>query len=146
MARHIVIIQGHPDLRRPHFGHALAIAYVSGAEQAGHDIRRIVVATVNFPILRTKEDFETGVPPDSIREAQNVSLWADDLVMVYPLWHGTTPALFKGFLEQVFRLGFAMAYEAGRMPKKLLTGKSARTLSRWGCRPSSIDGTSERMD
>lgn len=132
MARHILIIQGHPDLRRTHFGHALAEAYASGAEQAGHEVKRIEVATVDFPILRTKEDFETGVPPDSIREAQGVVRWADHLVMVYPLWLGEMPALLKAFLEQIFRPGFAIAYVAGRMPKKLLTGKSARIVVTMG--------------
>lgn len=126
------IIQGHPDLRRTHFGHALAQAYARGAEQAGHEVKQLEVATLDFPILRTKEDFETGVPPDSIREAQGVIRWADHLVMVYPLWLGGMPALLKAFLEQVFRPGFAMAYEAGRMPKKLLTGKSARIVVTMG--------------
>ena len=90
------------------------------------------MATLDFPTLRTKEDFEVGVPPHSIREAQAVIRWADHLVMVYPLWLGGMPALLKAFLEQVFRPGFAMAYEAGRMPKKLLTGKSARIVVTMG--------------
>jgi putative NADPH-quinone reductase len=109
MARHIVIIQGHPDLRRTHFGHALAEAYARGAEQAGHEVKQIEVATLDFPILRTKEDFETGMPSHSICEAQGLIRWADHLVMVYPLWLGGMPALLKAFLEQVFRPGFAMA-------------------------------------
>ena len=132
MARHIIIIQGHPDLRRTHFGHALAEAYASGAEQAGHEVKRIEVATLDFPVLRTKEDFETGKPPASICEAQGLIRWADHLVMVYPLWLGEMPALLKAFLEQVFRPGFALAYEAGRMPKKLLKGKSARIVVTMG--------------
>lgn len=132
MARHILIIQGHPDLRRTHFGHALAEAYTSGAEQAGHEVKRTEIATLDFPILRTKEDFETGAPPDAIREAQGAIRWADHLVMVYPLWLGEMPALLKAFLEQVFRPGFAMAHETGRMPKKLLRGKSARIVVTMG--------------
>lgn len=42
------------------------------------------------------------------------------------------PALLKAFFEQVFRPGFALAYESGRMPKKLLTGRTARVVVTMG--------------
>jgi putative NADPH-quinone reductase len=42
------------------------------------------------------------------------------------------PALVKAFLEQLFRPGFAMVYQEGRMPKKLLKGKSARIVVTMG--------------
>ena len=38
--RNIVLIQGHPDNTSPHFGHALASAYATGAAGAGHQVRR----------------------------------------------------------------------------------------------------------
>jgi putative NADPH-quinone reductase len=38
MSRHITIIQGHPDPKGNHFGHALAAAYGRSAEDAGHEI------------------------------------------------------------------------------------------------------------
>jgi len=133
MTKRMTIIQGHPDAQRPHFGHALAEAYAKGAEETGHEVRRIEVARLEFPLLRTQEEFETGVPPESIRQAQEAIRWADHLVILYPLWHGMVPALLKAFFEQVFRPGFAMAYaESGRMPKKLLTGKSARIVVTMG--------------
>lgn len=61
-------------------------------------------------------------------------VWADHLVLFYPLWLGTLPALFKGFLEQVFRPGFALADpdKPGRMPKKLLKGRTARIVVTMG--------------
>jgi putative NADPH-quinone reductase len=42
------------------------------------------------------------------------------------------PALLKGFLEQVLRPGFAFEYQSKGMPKKLLTGKSARIVVTMG--------------
>jgi putative NADPH-quinone reductase len=54
--------QGHPDPKGNHFGHALANAYTQGAETAGHEVRHIDIAKLNFPILRTKEDWEHGQP------------------------------------------------------------------------------------
>ena len=91
------------------------------------------MARIEFPLLRSKEDFEKGSPPESIRIAQEAIKWADYLVILYPLWLGSMPALLKAFLEQVFRPGFAFQYdESGRLPKKLLTGKSARIVVTMG--------------
>jgi putative NADPH-quinone reductase len=133
MAKHIVIIQGHPDAQVRHYGHALADEYAKGAQDGGHEVQRIEVAHLDFPLLRTKEDFEKGVPPDAIRQAQETIKWADHLVIIYPLWLGSMPALLKAFLEQVFRPGFAFDYQAsGKMPRKLLTGKSARIVVSMG--------------
>lgn len=133
MAKHIVIIQGHPDAQIRHYGHALADEYAKGAQDGGHEVQRIEVAHLDFPLLRTKEDFEKGVPPDAIRQAQEMIKWANHLVIIYPLWLGSMPALLKAFLEQVFRPGFAFDYQtSGKMPRKLLTGKSARIIVSMG--------------
>ena len=132
MTRRIAIIQGHPDPRGNHFGHALAQAYAQGATAAGHELRHIEVARLDFPLLRTREEFENGIPPESIREAQETIRWADHLLILYPLWLGGMPALLKAFLEQVFRHGFAMTTEGRGWPKKLLTGKSARIVVTMG--------------
>ena len=133
MAKQIVIIQGHPDASARHFGHAVADEYAKGAEDGGHAVRRIEVATLDFPLLRTKEDFEKGAPPGFIKQVQDDIAWANHLVILYPLWLGSMPALLKAFIEQVFRPGFAFEYqESGRMAKKLLTGKSARIVVTMG--------------
>jgi len=133
MANHITIIQGHPDAGARHFGHALADEYAKGAEDGGHEVKRIEVARLDFPFLRTKEDFEKGVPPDQIKHAQEAIGWADHLVVIYPLWLGSMPALLKAFFEQVLRPGFAFEYQqSGGMAKKLLIGKSARIVVTMG--------------
>lgn len=127
MPKRIAIIQGHPDASIRHFCHALADEYAKGAEDGGHDVMRVEVATLDFPLLKTKEDFEKGQPPEAIKRAQDVVAWADHLVIIYPLWLGSMPALLKAFLEQLLRPGFAFEYSAsGGMAKKLLRGKSAR--------------------
>lgn len=129
MARRIAIIQGHPDAKARHLGHALADEYAKGAQDGSHEVKRIEVTKLDFPLLRTKEEFEQGTPPDSIKQAQDIIKWADHLVIIYPLWHGSMPALLKAFFEQVFRPGFGIEYQkSGLIPKKLLAGKSARIV------------------
>ncbi len=133
MGTRIVIIQGHPDSARRHFGHALADEYAKGAEDGGHEVRRVDVAQLEFPILRTKEDFERGTPPPSIAQAQETIAWAAHLAVFYPLWLGSMPALLKAFFEQVLRPGFAYEYDrSGGFPQKKLTGKSARIMITMG--------------
>jgi len=133
MPRQIVIIQGHPDPAENHFCHALARAYAEGAKQAGHHVSEVEVAGLSFPLLRTQEAFEGGEVPDDIRKTQETIAKAEHIVIVYPLWHGTMPALLKGYFEQVFRYGFAMDKgDLNRMPRGLLTGKSARIVVTMG--------------
>jgi putative NADPH-quinone reductase len=133
MARRITLIQGHPDAQAQHFGHALAAAYVQGAAEAGHEVKSIDVAQLDFPLLRSKEDFEHGVPPETIQRAQQTIAWAEHLVLYYPLWLGTMPALLKAFLEQVFRPAFTSAAPAsGTRWKKPLAGKTARIVITMG--------------
>lgn len=133
MSSRIAIIQGHPDPQTRHLGHALADEYAKGAEDGGHAVRRLEVARMEFPLLRTKEEFEHGAVPSAIEEAQEAIAWANHLLIVYPLWLGSMPALLKGFFEQVFRPGFAFQYGVRKgLPKKQLTGKSARIVVTMG--------------
>jgi putative NADPH-quinone reductase len=135
MSGRIVIIQGHPDASRRHLLHAMADAYAEGARSAGHEVRRIEVARLEFPLLRTQEEFETGVLPPALMQARDDMRWAEHWVFLFPLWHGTMPALFKGFLEHIFRPGFAMEYRERGFPKRLLTGHSARIVVTMGMPP-----------
>lgn len=132
MNKKITIIQGHPDPIVRHFGHALADAYARGAAIAGHEVKRIEIAQLDFPLLQSQTDWNSGPPPAGLREAQAAIAWADHLVLIFPLWLGTMPALVKAFLEQVFRPGFALIYEGHRFPQKGLTGKSARVVATMG--------------
>jgi putative NADPH-quinone reductase len=129
----IALVVGHPDPRPERFDRALAAAYEAGAIAAGHEVRCIDVAALDFPLLRRRDDWEHGTAPDAIRGAQQTVEWADHLVIIYPLWLGAMPALLKAFLEQIFRPGFAFAYPEGKgLPRKLLKGRSARVVVTMG--------------
>lgn len=47
-ARRIAIIDGHPDADPARFVHALASRYADGALAAGHELRRIDLARLDF--------------------------------------------------------------------------------------------------
>lgn len=132
-SKRILIIQGHPDGLAPHFCHALAQAYREGAEQAGHSVRVLDVAALDFPLLRTQADWEHGELPAVLLPAQQDIAWCQHMVFFFPLWLGDMPALLKGFLEQVARPGFAFKKEGGNpFGKKGLGGRSARVVVTMG--------------
>jgi putative NADPH-quinone reductase len=133
MSKRIAIIQGHPDPSSAHLGHALAQAYSDGARAAGHELRSISVAQLDFPLLRSQSEWTTGPLPAALAESQEIIRWAEHLVLFFPLWLGDMPALLKGYLEQIAREGFAFENVPGRpMGKKLLGGRSARVVATMG--------------
>lgn len=132
MSKKITIIDGHPDPAEGRLCHALAEAYSEGAQGVGHAVRRVVVADLEFPLLRTQETFEAGTVPPAIGSAQQDILWADHLCIIYPLWLGTMPALLKGFFEQAMRPGFAFANGESRWPKQRMSGRTARIVVTMG--------------
>lgn len=130
--RPILIIQGHPDPAGGRLCHALAAAYARGAEAAGHRVELIDVAMLDLPLLRSQADFEDGRPPPCIQAAQAAIQRAGHLVIVFPLWLGTMPALLKGFFEQALRPGFGFAYRPDGGTERLLEGRSARLIVTMG--------------
>lgn len=130
--KRICIIQGHPTPGGGHFCHALADAYAEGATAAGHQVKTIAVAEIDFPLLRSKQDWDSGETPPAIASAQQAIGWSEHLVVIHPLWVGMMPALLKGFIEQTFRPGFAMRTSATGGWTKLLTGRAARVVVTMG--------------
>ena len=125
----ILLISGHPQSGSHRLNHALLEAYAQGAQDAGHEIRRIDVAALDFPLLRSQEEWEHGALPPALEPAQQDIAWAQHLVFFFPLWLGDMPALLKGFLEQVARPGFAFHRDADNpFGQKALGGRSARVV------------------
>jgi putative NADPH-quinone reductase len=133
-AKRVLIVQGHPDPKGVHLGHALAQAYADGAAEAGHRLRRVEVAQLDFPLLRSADDWEHGVLPAALQAAQDDILWAEHLMLFFPLWLGDMPALLKAFLEQVARPGFAFHRDGAEdgFGNKGLSGRSARVVVTMG--------------
>ena len=133
LVKKILLIEGHPDASVRHLCHALADAYAEGAQETGHEVRRAVLANLDFPLLKSQAEWEHGSLPPQLAKAQANIAWAEHLVLIFPLWLGDMPALVKGFLEQVARPGFAFS-AAGDNPfgHKALKGRSARVVVTMG--------------
>jgi len=128
-ARRILIVQGHPDPAGGRFGHALADGYATAALAAGHEVRRVEVAALDFPLLRTQAEWQHGDMPPALHAARDDLVWSQHVLLLFPLWMGDMPALLKGFLEQLLRPGFATdPGQEGPLGHKKLAGRSARIV------------------
>lgn len=56
MGKRILIIHGHPDAGAKNCLHALADSDAGTAREHGHELRRIDVARLDFPVLRSAQD------------------------------------------------------------------------------------------
>jgi putative NADPH-quinone reductase len=135
--RRIVVIQGHPD-RDGHYCHALAERYVSGAREAGHQVEKIDLSSMELPFLRSAYDLRHGRPPQGVRLAQASLLACDHIVLIHPIWNGGSPALVRAFMEQAFRPSFAfpnadadarLSFVSALRARKALSGKTARVVT-----------------
>ena len=127
MSKRILVILGHPNSAS--FCGALADAYVSGAEAAGSEVRRLTLGELSFdPVLHLGYGGHQELEPDLVA-SQEAILWAQHLVFVYPIWWGAMPALLKGFIDRTFLPGFAFKYRTGSaLWDRLLAGRTAHLL------------------
>ena len=132
MGSRIVIIQGHPDKDPGRYCRALADAYAEGAKAAGHSVTRVDLADLHFPLLGSQDEFMHGAVPKALEPARKAISEARHVVLVFPLWLGTMPALVKAFLEQVMRPGVAFSYREKGLPEMLMKGRSARIVVTMG--------------
>lgn len=130
--KRILIIQGHPDIEEQHLCHQLAHSYQQAAESAGHQVQLLEIGKLEFPVLRSRKEWESSDVCADIQAAQRAIGEAQQVVIIYPLWLGTLPALLKAFLEQVLRPGFAFHYGDGHSWKRALKGKSTRIIVTMG--------------
>lgn len=130
--RRILLLQAHPDHSHWHFCHALGAAYAEAATAAGHTVRSIEIARLQFPLLHGKHEFEQGPVPPGLMDAQQALAWAEHVVVLFPLWLGTLPALLKAFLERVLRPGFAFKPGPGGRMEAGLKGRSVRLVVTMG--------------
>tara|TARA_R110002096_G_scaffold414643_1_gene615852 strand:- start:2195 stop:2782 length:588 start_codon:yes stop_codon:yes gene_type:complete len=133
MPKSVCIINGHPDPAKGHFVEALADAYAHGAGEGDHTVSRIDIAKLPIEFLRNAAEF--GQPPGEAIASERAKIAAaDHVVLVYPLWMGSMPAIDKAFLEQISRGEFLMdtAGDSSKWPVQKMKGKSVRLIVTMG--------------
>lgn len=63
-------------------------------------------ARLNVPAA-SRASFDAGALSDDIRAEIEKLLWADVLILLFPFWWFSMPAILKGWVDRVFANGFA---------------------------------------
>jgi NAD(P)H dehydrogenase (quinone) len=126
-SKKIVVLCGHPDASS--FSGQVADRYQVSAEAAGHTVERFNIGELNFdPILHKGYKEIQALEPDLI-DLQAKILKADHLVIVYPNWWCTMPAILKGLFDRFWLPGFAFNFnKQTKKIEKHLTGKTGRVI------------------
>lgn len=121
----IVVICGHPDSDT--FTGTMLDHYQVAAEEAGHEVKRFNLGDMNFdPILHKGYKEIQQLEPDLLTLQQAIRE-CDHIVIGYPNWWCTMPALLKGLFDRFWLPGFAFNFnKQTKKIEKHLVGKTAR--------------------
>ena len=120
----VLLVFAHPDPRS--LNGALRDVAVAELEARGHEVRvsdlyangwKSAVDRADFPSLApderlipvaaSKSAFEAGTLTVDVKAEIDNLLWADTLILQFPLWWFSMPAILKGWVDRVFAYGFA---------------------------------------
>jgi len=125
--KNILVLLGNPDADT--FSGAIATNYESAAEAAGHTVTRVNIGDLQFdPILHKGYKEIQALEPDLL-DLQEKFRAADHVVLVYPNWWCTMPAILKGLFDRMWLPGFAFNFnkETKRIEQHL-KGKTGRVI------------------
>lgn len=123
----ILVILAHPNPQS--FNAALAHTVVQTLEAGGHEVIFHDLYGEEFdPILPAGEIQQDAPLPAVIEQHSAELVAAAGIIIIHPSWWGQPPAILKGWIDRVFRIGTAykLPGEVGRgIPQGLLRAEVA---------------------
>jgi NAD(P)H dehydrogenase (quinone) len=120
----VLLVFAHPETRS--LNAALRDVAIEELEAHGHEVRvsdlyadrwKSEVDRAHFPSLApdarfkpaaaSGEAFAANARTEDVRAEHEKLLWADALILQFPLWWFTMPAILKGWVDRVYAYGFA---------------------------------------
>lgn len=124
----ILIVTAHPSSQG--FTHRIAETYKKTAEKKGArvEILDLYKTSLQQEFLAFENPRELSNPEPTRVQMQKKISWADEIILIHPLWWFESPAILKNWFDQNFTSGFAYKYteKTKLMPLPLLKGKIAR--------------------
>lgn len=126
--KHAVIVC-HPAEHS--FTHSVADRYVEAVRKHGQEVVVRDLYKIGFdPVLRDEERHGEA-------RADVAAEWAalgkiDVLVLVYPIWFGTPPAMLKGYIDRVFGAGRVLGFGDEGSESSRLAGTTLVSLTSSG--------------
>jgi putative NADPH-quinone reductase len=124
-----LIIYNHPH--EGSFCSAIRDAVISGLDVGGHEYKVIDLDKDGFdPVMREKDlsaFVQASRNPDKEIEGLDPLVqvyvdkmrWAERIVMIFPIWWMTMPAMMKGFVDKVIFPGLVYKMEGGQLVSQL---------------------------
>lgn len=143
MKKHIVmktlIVYYHPY--KGSYCNAILNAVISGLKKSGQPNKVIDLEADGFdPVMKAKdlmafgqagrgEDIATtDVDPVILRYKKKLE-WSERVVMIFPIWWMTMPAMMKGFVDKVIFPGVAYDMDGGRLKSRLKSLRQVTVIS-----------------
>ncbi|RWO75327.1 MAG: NAD(P)H-dependent oxidoreductase [Mesorhizobium sp.] len=120
----VLLVFAHPELHS--LNGALRDVAIRELEAQGHEVRvtdlyaddwKAEVDRADFPswppeqrflpALASKKAFATNRLTEDVKAEIDKLLWADTLILQFPLWWYAMPAILKGWVDRVYAYGFA---------------------------------------
>ncbi|MGF6448481.1 NAD(P)H dehydrogenase (quinone) [Paraburkholderia youngii] len=124
LVMNVLIIYAHPEPKS--LNGSLKDFAVRHLERAGHTVQVSDLYAMNwkasldahdtserhsaerfFASLESKHAFENGLQREDIAREQDKLKWADAVILQFPLWWFSMPAIMKGWVERVYAYGLA---------------------------------------
>ena len=119
----VLLVYAHPEPRS--LNGSLRDFSINRLEEAGHVVQVSDLYTMNWkavldandstvheagarfdPAADSKHAFEHGLQSADIEREQDKLRWADTVILQFPLWWFSMPAILKGWVERVYAYGF----------------------------------------
>ena len=129
----VLLVFAHPEPQS--LSASLRDVAIQELEAAGHEVRMSDLYAMHWksevdrsdfpalapderllPVAASKDAFATGTLTGDVKAEIDKLLWADALILQFPLWWFTMPAILKGWVDRVFAYGFA--YGVGEHSEK----------------------------
>jgi NAD(P)H dehydrogenase (quinone) len=152
----ILIVSAHPDPRS--LNSELTTFAADHLRQAGHEVRLSDLYAMKWKPTVDADDYPDHTPdhrlhvmaaseratlegrlsPDVAAEQEKI-LWSDAVVLQFPMWWFSAPAILKGWIDRVFTSGFAYGPQVPPpYAESALTGRRALLSVTLGARETSF--------
>lgn len=123
----ILILLGHTN--KASYTATLADAYEAAARNAGHEVVRVNIGDLYFDPILHKGYTEIQPLENDLLLLQEHIREAEHIVVLYPNWWNTMPAILKGLFDRFWLPGFAFNFDkTTHKVIQRLQGKTARII------------------
>lgn len=127
----ILIVTAHPS--KTSVTEAIATTYIETKTAQGHTIQRVDLYAKEYEVpLLNFTNIREFQPTDVQKKFHEQILWANEIVVIHPIWWGVPPAIMKNWAELTFWPRVAYSYLPNGKVNKLLAGKTAKIFATAG--------------